>query len=175
MRAALFTTALSIWVVSFSSGGALAGPPAGLLGKSVVVSYGYHIPGKAADGSRNSGGMAVSVTIYVSSAGRIFAKSDANLGGYGSSNSMDPNAGNFHFEGSSLVGVLHKKTDTTAVQIRASFDGAFQSCTVKAKSMVEAGVERTWIGMDGRKFTADGPPVISAESCSIRAGNSFAN
>ncbi len=175
MRTVLFTTASSIAIVLLSLGGALAGPPAGLLEKSVVVSYGYYIPGKDAVGSRNSGGMAVSVTIYVSSAGRIFAKSAAGLGGFSNSNSMEPNSGNFHFEGMSLVGVIHKKSDSTAVQVIVSFDGAFQSCAVKAKSVVEAGAERTWIGMDGRKFTADGPPVISAESCSIRAGNALAN
>lgn len=175
MRTVLFTTILSIAIALLNLGGALAGAPAALLEKSVVVSYGYYIPGIAADNSRNSSGMAVAVTIYVSSAGRVFAKRTSGLSGFSNSSSVEPNSGNFHFEGTNLVGVLTKKSDTTAVQVRVSFDGAFQSCSVVARPMVVAGVERTWIGMDGRKFTAVGPPVISAESCSIRAGNSLAN
>lgn len=175
MRTVLFTTTLSIAIALLSLGGALAGAPAALLEKSVVISYGYYIPGIAADNSRNSAGMAVGVTIYISSAGRIFAKLASGQAGFGRSRSVEPNSGNFHFEGKSLVGVLTRESDTTAVQLRVSFDGAFQSCSVVAKSAVAAGVERTWIGMDGRRFTAVGPPVISAESCSIRAGNALAN
>jgi len=50
------------------------GAPATLLNKSISVSYATTIPGKKADGSPVSGSRIATRTVYISSAGRIFAR-----------------------------------------------------------------------------------------------------
>ena len=66
LRIALFAAALCLGIHP-----ALAAP-AGLMNKTIHISYGFYIPGKSAVGTTNGGGRTESVILYISSAGRVF-------------------------------------------------------------------------------------------------------
>src|SRR5689334_1233440 len=97
--------------------------PAGLLNKSIHISYGLFIPGRTSDGRINRSGRKVSVTIYVSSAGRIFFKGMNRAGHFGRDFEAAPErtARGFHFAGSTLVGAHASPFGNIAGQLKVSF------------------------------------------------------
>jgi hypothetical protein len=149
---------------------------AGLLDKTVHVSFAIGRPGKGEDGSTINTPRRVAVTIYISSAGRIFATLAQRAGRTGARDTAyDPgaSAGRCSFAGATLIGTGH--SFNAATQIRVSFDGSFQSCSVEVLSGGENGAPVVWTGLNGIKYTATGPVAISAQSCSVQSGNAFAN
>lgn len=151
--------------------------PAGLLNKSIHISYGAYIPGRTADGRINRSGRKVSMTIYVSSAGRIFMKGAARAGHFGRDVQAAPDrtARGFHFAGSTLIGARAARFGNIAVQLKVSFDGSFQTCTADVIVGGAGGAAISWIGLDGERYTATGHPSISDVSCSVQDGNAFAH
>lgn len=154
----------------------LASPPAGLLNKTIRVSFVSTTPVKRADGKEMSPSHAISRTIYVSSLGRAFTQRSV-IGGRGRSKVGEAGPGatsrDYRFEGSRLIISFHLGRHG-ARQVAVNFDRNFQSCTVDVKTGSEGGA-RTWIGLDGNRYTATGPASISNPSCSISDGNAFAN
>jgi hypothetical protein len=74
---------VSVAAILLSTSTASLAAPAGLLNKSIHISYATFIPARTADGRINRGTRKVSMTIYVSSAGRIFLKKANRTGGLG--------------------------------------------------------------------------------------------
>src|SRR5882672_4627533 len=82
--------------------------PAGLLNKSITVSYSTTIPGKKADGSPVRGSRVSVRTVYVSSAGRVFARVFRRDGNASQIKDASPgeSANTLRFVGDKLVGVM---------------------------------------------------------------------
>ena len=146
--------------------------PAGLLNKTIHVTFGMYTPSSSDIALRGKSRppRIVSLIMYVSSAGRVFTKTAQRAGGY--SNGSERVGGNVRFVGTKLVGV--SQAEDTAVQMTVSFDSSFQSCSVDVIAGGENGKPIEWIGMDGEKRTASGPTTVSGKSCSVEDGNAFA-
>jgi hypothetical protein len=169
--------ALIAAAICFSCNPALAAP-GGLLNKTIQISYAMFIPGRTANGSINRSGRTVSLTIYVSGMGRIFFKavnrcSQGDCGRVKLSAPESTSKG-WRFAGSALVGVVGQN-GSVAMQIKASFDSGFQSCSAEVIVGEEVGVPTSWTALDGERFTATGKPSISSVACSVASGNAFAN
>jgi len=165
------TTVLCV-LTSLLAGTAHAAP-ADLLNKSVTVSYNVSIPGTKADGTAVSGTRAVTRTIYISSAGRVFARVDRRDGRATQQKDAGPGsaANTLHFAGNKLVGVM--KFPSGAAQMTISFDPGGQSCSATAFAGREGGRNLRWKGVDGAMREGTGPATITVTSCSVSAGNAF--
>jgi len=163
-------------ILSCMSTASLAAP-AGLLNKSIHISYGLYIPGRTAGGMVNRSGRTISVTLYISSAGRIFFKAIHRAGHFGHDFAAAPErtARGFHFAGSTLVGAHASPFGNIASQLKVSFDGSFQTCSADVMVGGAGGAPTSWIGLDGERYTATDHPNISDMSCSVQDGNAFAN
>lgn len=167
-----FTLLAAATLISMNPASAAA-PPA-LLGKTINVSYAMFVPGVGPDGSIHRGGRNVQWTIYLSTAGRIFAKGVArNAHGYGGDRELGPGRGTFHFAGSTLIGTAQHGNH--AGQLRVNFDSGFQTCTANVLAGGENGAPMVWNSLSGKRFRQTGRPEVSAVTCSIASGNAFAN
>ena len=147
--------------------------PAALLNKSITVSYSTTISGTKADGSSVSGSRVSVRTIYVSSAGRVFARVYRRDGNLSEQKDRGPgDSGNsLRFAGDKLVGVM--KFPSGAAQMTISFDAGGNSCSAAIVAGRENGRAIRWKGVDGTMREATGAPVFSNISCSISSGNAF--
>jgi hypothetical protein len=150
--------------------------PGGLLDKAVKISWFQQTPGnEVGTGASGNAGRAVSLTLYVSSAGRVFAKAAGRTGKYSGEKAIGPESTTFHADGSKLVGVLHQGGATNnATQVAVSFDAGFQSCNVEVILGSQNGKPLEWVGLNGKRYVATGHPRISSQSCSVSSGNPFA-
>lgn len=168
----LFVVLAAATLISMKPASAAA-PPA-LLGKTINVSFAMFVPGVGPDGSIHRSGRNVQWTIYLSTAGRIFAKGVArNAHGYGGDRELSPGKGTFHFAGSTLVGTAQHGNH--AGQLRVSFDSAFQTCTANVLVGGENGTPMVWNALSGKRFRQTGRPEVSGVTCSVSNGNAFAN
>ena len=155
-------------------GPVLAAAPAGLRNKTIHVSY---VPTTPAirDGKQVAASRAISRTIYVSSVGRAFVQRSDRAAKLNKVGEGGPEATSraYRFEGSRLF-ITVRAGGNAARQIVVNFDSNFQSCTVDVKTGVAGGSARTWIGLNGHRYTATGPTSISNPTCSISNGNAFA-
>ncbi|MEA3092672.1 MAG: hypothetical protein QOJ04_4014 [Caballeronia sp.] len=155
----------------------IAGPagaaPGYLLNKSITVSYATTIPGKRADGSSVRGSRVSVRTIYISSAGRVFARIFRRDGKQSQSKDAGPGeTGNtLRFAGDNLVGVM--KFPSGAAQMTISFGGSGQSCNASIVAGRESGRPIRWKGVDGIMNEQTGPVTFSNVTCSIAPGNAF--
>jgi len=169
LRIALLAATITLLNTGFAS----AAAPSALLGKTINVSFGMFVPGIGPDGSVHRGGRNVEWTIYISSAGRIFAKGVArNLHGYGGDRALSPGQGTFHFAGSRLIGTARRGNH--AGQLSISFDSGFQTCTANVLAGGENGTPMVWNALSGKRFRQTGRPEFSAVTCSVESGNAFA-
>lgn len=150
--------------------------PAGLLNKSIHISYATFIPARTADGRLNRGTRKVAMTVYVSSEGRIFLKKVNRTGRFGRDFAAAPErtARGFHFAGSTLVGALGARSGNMAAQWKVSFDSSFQTCSAEVIVGGAGGAPINWIALNGERYTATGRPTISDVTCSVENGNAFA-
>ena len=157
--------------------GFAAAAPAGLLGKTIHVSYGSFTPGRTADGRTDdrSPPRTHSITIYISSAGRIFFKAAVRAGHFGRNIEAAPErtAHGIRFAGSTLIGV--HTVGNHASQLKVSFDRTFQTCSAEVIIGSVSGAPLRWVGLNGERYTATGHPNVSNVSCSVENGNAFAN
>jgi hypothetical protein len=147
--------------------------PAGLLNKSISVTYAATIPGKKADGSPVSGSRIATRTVYISSAGRIFARVSRRDGNASETKEAGPSeSGNtFRFVGDKLVGIMQFASG--ASQMTISFDAGGQSCSAAIVAGRDNGRPLRWKGVNGMMNEATGPATFSNISCSISSGNAF--
>jgi hypothetical protein len=153
--------------------GAAQAAPAELLNKSITVSYAVTIPGVKADGSQVVGSRAATRTIYISSAGRAFARVNRRDGKDTQTKEAGPgdSANTVRFAGNKLVGVM--KFPSGAAQMTVSFDPGGQSCSATIVMGREGGHALRWKGVDGAMREATGQATVSNVSCSISSGNAF--
>jgi hypothetical protein len=167
-------TSLIMFATLFGPSVASAAPTA-LLNKSITVSYVTTIPGKKADGSPVSGSRVAVRTVYISGAGRIFARVFRRDGNATQTRDAGPDesGNNFRFVGDKLVGVM--QFSSGAAQMTISFDGAGQSCSATIVAGHDNGKPLRWKGVDGTMRESTGPATFSNISCSISSGNAFGN
>jgi hypothetical protein len=61
-----------------------------------------------------------------------------------------------------------------AAQLSITFGGGGQSCDAEIALGRDSGKALKWRGVNGVTYEAAGQPSVSNVSCSIRAGNAFA-
>ena len=151
--------------------------PTNLLNKTVRISWFQQTPGISVGTKQSAGsaGRSIAFTLYVSSAGRVFAKSASKTGRFTGERTIGPEATVFRNEGSKLIGVWHHGGGTNgATSMTVSFDSGFQTCSLDVILGSENGKPLEWIGLNGVRYVATGHPTISSQSCSVSTGNAFA-
>ena len=148
--------------------------PAQLYGKAISISYTVTANAVAEDGTTSSRPRTVQRTIYISSKGRVFSRSDRQAGRNSDTVERGPEgtSGHFSFQGNRLVGV-NTSFISGAGQLVVSFDSSFQSCTANIMLGRESGKAFKFKGLNGKIFTATGTPTVSTPRWSIREGNPF--
>lgn len=167
-------------MVLFVSVPAWAGPtPPQARNKSVRLSWTYSGMQRADSGQEKPFNVAQTRTIYISSEGRVFVKATRSTRSYSKAGSLAPGESRGYgggttgvtFEGNQLVGTqVHL---SGAAQFRVTFDGSFSSCSLRLVFGRAGGAYRTK-GLDGQNYTILSQSA-SGESCSVQAGNVFAN
>jgi hypothetical protein len=152
--------------------------PSQLYNKTIHMSWSNLVSETGPSGEKKSVTVAINHTVYVSSAGRLFARGSRAVGRKQKGGDVGPEdthnkggeATNVHFEGNRLVGLLAFAQGGR--RYVASFDPGFTSCTLAVTIGREAGGMKRK-GINGVLYTLDSV-TPSGESCSISEGNSFA-
>jgi hypothetical protein len=152
--------------------------PSQLYNKTIHISWSNLVSETGPSGEKKSITLAVTHTVYVSSAGRLFERSTRSAGkmqkggdrGPGDNQNKSGEATNVHFEGTRLVGLLAFAQGGR--RYVASFDPGFASCTLAVTLGREGGGMKRK-GVNGVMYTIDSI-AATGESCSISEGNSFA-
>lgn len=148
--------------------------PAGMLNKTITVSFEVSIPARSAAGQTLTARRSVQKQMYVSSAGRVFSRTARQAGRAAETKEVAPGGadGAPRIEGSTIVGTL--ALGSGASRLVVSFDGAFSSCTARVLTGGQSGRAFTWKGIDGNVYTSTGSASASSPSCSVQPGNAFA-
>lgn len=159
--------------LAMMSPGELFAAPAGLLNKTVTVSYETSIPAKTQGGEPRSARRNVNRVMYISSAGRIFTRSVRKAARGGDTRELAPDGrdGTPHIEGNTIVGTVQAFTGATRMVV--TFDSTFSSCTASVILGRESG-KFVWRSLSGEVYIATGPTSVSTPTCSVRPGNAFA-
>jgi hypothetical protein len=151
--------------------------PAQLYNKTIQLSWSVAVSEIDPDGKPRNVMLAVNHTIYVSSAGRLFARASRASGRKSRGGDLSP--GDTHNKGGEAVGIGFQGNQLVgnvafaqgARRFIATFDPSFSSCTVKVIFGREGGgLRRSGIDHVTRTIVSETP---SGESCSIREGNPF--
>ncbi len=143
-----------------------------LLNKSVTISFSVTVPARGSDGSTQANARAVTRTYYVSSQGRVFARTDRRVGRRSETTERAPGETNMRISGNSMVGVM--PLPSGASQLTINFDPSGSSCTARVIMGAEMGKPIVYKGLNGMTYTQTGPTQVSGVSCSVRSGNAFA-
>jgi hypothetical protein len=166
------TLPVSLLVLAAGCGSAWAAPPQ-LLDKAIYTSVSIAVTARSEDGTSVARPRQIDRIIYVSSKGRLFSRVSRQAGQRNQTRELGPEttAGNFRFQGNTLVGGLTLLSG--AAQLTITFDPSFSSCTASVAMGRESGKAMKIKGLDGKTYTVEGKPSISNVSCSIRSGNPF--
>jgi hypothetical protein len=148
-----------------------AGVPEQLLGKTISVSFNFGGMAKTEDGRIVSTTKRVEQVIYVSSAGRIFARTSQNTRKASAVTEQEPGGTSWHFVNGKLISQRGRISGAYMAEI--SFDPGFQSCTISGTAGHESGKPYRWKGLNGRIFEAAGPLSMSGAACTVSAGNAL--
>jgi hypothetical protein len=156
-----------------TAGPAVAAPPQ-LLDKAITVSFSVSVTARSEDGRSTARPRQIDRIIYVSSKGRLFSRVSRQAGQRNETREHGPETtgGAFRFQGNTLVGALNLASG--ASQLTITFDPSFSGCTATVVFGRETGKALKIRGLDGRFYTVEGRPSVSAVSCSVRQGNPFA-
>jgi len=146
--------------------------PANVLNKTITVSLTTSAPWVTAEGQKGVGTRHTTHTIYVSSAGRVFAKRVRQDGAASEVKGFAPGANTFRFVGDVLIG--NATYVSGASEMIINFDPSGQSCTASVQYGRASGRAMSWKGVNGVTYTATGPWEASNVRCSVAAGNAFA-
>jgi hypothetical protein len=174
-----------IFLLGVASSVTAAGVPAAAINKTITISFVATGNATNAEGQTHPFSTSHTRIIYVSSAGRIFARHFAASMGGGKgrrgriSRGADfapgderPAQGHFQFQGNKLIGVIPWKMG--ARQFTISFDDGFTSCTLSIIDGHTAGAGIMRRGPSGVMHEITSAETSSL-SCSIQSGNAFAN
>jgi hypothetical protein len=179
MKARVFV--LGAALVCTASAALGAGAPAALQGKSVVVSWTEtRVQRVIGEGDFRTVNGALTLSVYVSSAGRVFSRlafqtrmgagQSDQLAGAGSSRVPT-------FSGNTMT-VVHPLTSGGVRRMQVTFDGSFSSCSATTQFGKQEGVGRQ-IARSWSSATKKQVEIKSVSpggvSCSIRSGNVFGN
>jgi hypothetical protein len=145
--------------------------PPRLLNASIKAVYTTRTTGHSDDGRTNTNPRLHELTIYVSSAGRIFVK-HFTKNGMSKTFEIEPGQ-RFRFEDDKMIGIF--PAISGAGQLTIGFSADFQSCDLSLISGTDNGRPKVWIGPDGHKWSTTEPIVFTAQSCSVTPGNALAN
>ena len=150
-----------------------AGAPTQLHNKTVVLYWGQTFTWRRPyDGVTGSGQSNVERQIYISSAGRPFARTKSSSGKNGRTGDAGPESqsGRFSFDGNTMTNFMG--TEGLLWHIVVTFDPSFSSCTAKISIVRENGIAKG-TGMAGEQLEYQSASVGST-SCSMKDGNAFA-
>ena len=170
MRIATIALVASVSVLT----GPVFAAPAELLNKTISVSYTVTIPARGQDGRISPGIRNATRTIYISSAGRAFARvGRTDVGRFSETKEAAPGErGNtLRWEGAKLIGVM--PFISGAAQLTITFGSSGQSCDAVIAVGRENGKTLKWKGVNGATYEAIGPATVSNVSCAVRSGNAF--
>jgi hypothetical protein len=159
-----FGMALFIAAPSFA-----AGAPAQLFGKTINVSFNMGGSARTESGRVVSASRHVAQIIYISSAGRIFARAALSAQTGSVVKERAPGESLWHFVNGRLI--FQRKTISGAFMGEISFGSGFQTCDVSGIVGHESGKPIVWKGLDGQTFESVGPLSISEATCSVSTGN----
>jgi secreted trypsin-like serine protease len=146
--------------------------PANLLDKTVTYSVTTTASWIRADGKNGTSSRITTATVYISSAGRIFARTVRQDANAREDKKKAPGENTLHFVGDKLIGTNQHVSG--AAQTTISFDPVGKSCTASVLFGRDSGRPMIWKGADGNTYTGTGPWVASNVTCSIASGNAFA-
>jgi hypothetical protein len=146
-----------------------AGAPAQLLGRTVNVSFNMGGSAKTESGSVVSASRHVTQVIYISSAGRIFARSAQTAQTGSVVQERAPGETLWHFANGRLI--FQRRAISGAFMGQISFGSSFQTCDVSGIVGHESGKPIIWRGLNGKTFESVGPMSISDATCSVSTGN----
>jgi hypothetical protein len=174
----ILRTTLILW--GLMNTGEVVAAPAQLLNKTVQFSWSTEIVRRGPDGQVSRLRFDANRLAYVSSAGRVFVRSSSEnrsgtvkqRGDYAADTTVTASgeARALRITGNNLVGSLAFAQG--AVQMTVSFDPSFSSCSLSVVVGREGGGMRRR-GADGEMYEIPSM-TVAGQSCSVRAGNPFA-
>jgi hypothetical protein len=177
---------VAIWASAalwLTSSAALAAAPTELYNKTVELSWTVESVQRLPDGRTVTPSVHVERQIYVSSAGRLFARTTRSSLRRGAlitkSGEVAPGddrtpgglARQFRFEGHHLVS--RAEYHSGAAQMTVDFGADFRTCAMNLVYGRQGGAPIKWKAMDGTIREVISARAVSS-SCSIRNGNPFA-
>ena len=170
-----------IWVVvgllSTTSTVALAGPPAQLMGKSVVISWSETRSQRDGDDPRvRTVDGRHTLMIYVSTAGRAFSRqiNTTKLGSGTMDQAPGQSGGTYatrvpSFDGQSMTIIAENRGGARRTVVR--FDGSFSSCSATTGTGFQAGKSSVSISPITKKRVEVLSVSVGGVSCSVQSGN----
>ena len=167
------------WTVAFltlfSTHSFAADAPAGLRNKTLSLSWGVATSWRRlSDNKTGTASFVMATDIYVSSAGRAFAKykgvSNAGVVGGGSESGPERTASKISFSGNTMT--VFAPRGGLLLHITASVDPSYSSCSATV-SVARDGAKAKTTGIDGAPYE-NLSAQAGSPSCSIRDGNAFA-
>ena len=157
--------------------------PLALFNKTITLTWNIQMSVKSAGG----GGVKTIIAqrervVYISDKGRLFVRERRGGGrgdlshveerAPGNSTNYTGNPSSLRFEGNELVAITGQVNGANIM--RASFDQRFSSCSMTWMAGKSPSGQTTWKGSDGATYEIVSA-TAGAMSCSIKAGNAFAN
>lgn len=162
--------------VLFAGPAVAGGAPAGLLDKTVTMSWSTSGTGKRADGTSVSFSNVNTRIVYISSAGRPFLRAEVRGGRATREGELAPGEGggsrSVSFQGDKLIGT--EAFASGARRYIASFDSSFAGCSLSVIDAKEGSAQIRRRGPDGAMYEITSVSTGSP-TCSIQTGNIFAH
>jgi hypothetical protein len=175
MRKFFITTSISLVLMS----SAVAAPPKQLYGKSATISWlETRSQRDGQSGPFKPVGLPYTIVFYISTEGRLFARSSTRSpGGAGSVDRVGMGAGNGEARNVAFSGnrILSRSAfQGAARQIEVNFDQSFSSCTAHVITAIPKGAKTAVIrSMTTGNIVEFESVSAGPASCSISSGNSF--
>jgi len=167
-------TRLIVFLAAMMGATSAFGAPAGLLDKTITMSWSTSGSGTRADGTNVSFSNINTRVVYVSSAGRTFLRKEVRGKKAARGADVGPgeaSGGSVSLQGNRLIGA--ETFASGARQYVATFDSGFSSCTLSVIDAKAGGAKIKRKGPDGAMYVLDSVSTGSP-SCSIQSGNAFA-
>lgn len=167
-----FWNAVSFCIAASSLAFPASAAPPEVFNKTVTLSFDHHTPAMCDNGRPNRATRHVAQQIYVSTKGRLFAKTAVGAGRALRQKEFAPSVSSkFRLSGDRIVGTFPEASGAT--QVTVTFDSSYRSCNAEVVTGLEPGKPFVWIGVTGVRCTGTGKAVISNVSCSVSEGNPF--
>ena len=148
--------------------------PKQLLNKSIVISWSDSVYQKYPDGQKGTATITRQRIAYISSAGRVFIKSQNSDRAQQLNREIAPGdeTGSLAFKGDVMVS--HVVFNGFARQLTVRFDASFTSCNATVV-YGRSGGPRTWKSFDQKRTFEVETISAGSPSCSIRNGNAVSS